>query len=499
MTPHNATTPPSAEAVARAKRRAEIAAEIRKGRPPSVEELECGAPFRLDSIEDDIALWVSESGVARWPENIGILLQSLTSAYNGELISQIWRSTRGSQLEDPRLEIYAAFSGDPAARQAFGLRLIREVAGECEGWERLAVGLAALTIGDPVWAHIESPAHLLSAGARILGDVDLAVEREVEYRPVDPEELDLVLEDRAELKARGLLDTLREGARPRLRVVPATPAGLAGARKGHWDPFGVIAGARLPLVLRGDVTAHAVALQSRFPHARQAISTVLRDLASADVVRFRPTLFVGRPGCGKTSLARAIAETVGLPVTVYSAAGSADSSLAGTSAQWHSSRPSVPLDLVRASRTANPLIVVDEIDKAARGSHNGSLVDALLGFLEPATARAYRDLSLEVEVDLSYVSWICTANNIRQVPGPLRDRLRVIEIPEPDWRHLGDLAGNILDDIARDRGLDRAWIEDLAQDELEVVHRAWTGGSLRRLRRVLEVIVDGRDHLLGRA
>jgi len=480
MTPHNATTPPSAEALARAKRRPLIAAEILDGRTPTLAELERGAPFLRGSLELDVARWTSR-------------------AYVPDDICRLWRETRS----DRRLEIYAAFSGDLEARQSLGLRLIREAADELEGWERLAVGLAALTLGDTVWQHIESPAHLLSAGARILGDVDLAVEREDEedaYRPLDPADLELVLEDRAELRARGLLDTLRAGVRPRARVVPAAPAGLAGARKGHWDPFSVIAGARLPLVLRGDVTAHAVALQSRFPHARQAISTVLRDLASADVIRIRPTLFVGRPGCGKTSLARAIAETIGLPVTVYAAGGAADSSLAGTSAQWHSARPSVPLDLVRTSRTANPCVVVDEIDKAAaRGGHNGSLVDALLGFLEPATARAYRDLALEAEVDLSHVSWIATANDPRRVPAALRDRFRVIEVPDPDWSHLGGLAQSILDDIARDRGLDRLWIGDLAEDELEVVRRAWPGGSLRRLRRVIEVLVDGRDQILGRA
>ena len=171
----------------------------------------------------------------------------------------------------------------------------------------------------------------------------------------------------------------------------------------------------------------------------------------------------------------------------------------GTSAQWNSARPSVPLDLIRSSGKANPLIVLDEVDKTDTDRRNGALVDALLGFLERGTASRYRDLALEVEVDLSHVSWIATANDLKSVPAPLRDRLRVVTVPDPTWSHVGDLSRRILDDIAAERGLDERWIEDLVPDEMEIVKAAWPGGSLRKLRRALEVLVDGRDQLMGRA
>ncbi|QZO00593.1 AAA family ATPase [Chenggangzhangella methanolivorans] len=308
--------------------------------------------------------------------------------------------------------------------------------------------------------------------------------------------LDEVMEDRGEIvRAPGGLARLRESRVTGLQVVPKQPAG-AGDRL--WRPFAAIAGRRLPLVRRGDVAAHRRALVRRAPHAAAAIDVILRDLTASELAWIRPTLLVGPAGAGKTSLARSIAEVIGLPVTTYAAGGIADASMMGTSAQWSTSRPSVPLDLIRSSGVANPLVVLDEVEKS-QASHNGSLVDALLAFLEPSTARRYRDLALEIEVDLSRVSWIATANKLDDVPRPLLDRFRIIRVEEPTWAHVGDLARGILDDIAAERDLDRRWLDELAQDELQVLRRAWNGGSIRRLRRALEVLVDGRDMAMRRA
>jgi len=102
-------------------------------------------------------------------------------------------------------------------------------------------------------------------------------------------------------------------------------------------------------------------------------------------------------------------------------------------------------------------------------------------------------------VDLSWVSWLLTANEVADVPAPLRDRCRVVEMPRPEWRHVGDLVRGILDDIASERDLDRRWIDELAGDELELVRKTWSSGSIRKLRRIVETIVDGRENFVGRA
>lgn len=307
----------------------------------------------------------------------------------------------------------------------------------------------------------------------------------------DADFLDAVMEDRAEFFV----------GRPAVGmvVVPSLPEpSKCGGRKDVVRSWDGLAGKRLRIVTRGDLPAQRDQLVARWPHAADVVDTVLRDLASDDRLRFRPTVFVGEPGSGKSSLARAIAETVGLPTQVVPLAGLADGSIAGTSAQWSTARESVPLQLVKSSRIANPCVIWDEVEKAV-DSQNGSATNALLPMLEPSTAGRIRDLALEVEVDLSMVSHFATANSLDGVPAPLRDRMRILAMPDPSWEHVGVLVRGILDDIAKERRLDRRWLDDLAEDELELLHQQWTGGSIRQLRRIVEVLIDGREMMWGRA
>ena len=71
-------------------------------------------------------------------------------------------------------------------------------------------------------------------------------------------------------------------------------------------------------------------------------------------------------------------------------------------------------------------------------------------------------------------------------------------MPEPTWEHLGVLSRQIVDRIAKERGVDSRWFAPLAEDELDLVRQAWPGGSLRQLTRIITTIVDGRDRLIGR-
>ena len=82
------------------------------------------------------------------------------------------------------------------------------------------------------------------------------------------------------------------------------------------------------------------------------------------------------------------------------------------------------MQLVYQHRCANPIVILDELEKAGTSKHNGSSSDSLLSFLEPSSARRIRDLALEVDVDQSAISYVATANSINDVPMPLRDRFK---------------------------------------------------------------------------
>ena len=173
--------------------------------------------------------------------------------------------------------------------------------------------------------------------------------------------------------------------------------------------------------------------------------------------------------------------------------GVGDASLLGTSRHWSSARPSLVLDLFQRSGSASPAIVLDEIDKVASGRHNGNLFDGLAGLLEPSSAQSFWDPFLEASVDASHVVWIATANDATALPGALRDRFRILDVPAPDAEHLDTLSVTMLRDIVRERGLHPDWARPLDGTERQAVAERWPAELLRALRRFLEAVVRTRD------
>ncbi len=259
------------------------------------------------------------------------------------------------------------------------------------------------------------------------------------------------------------------------------------------------AGKPMPLTQAPDPRAFAEGLWARFPWAGEAIDAYAADLVGAPYARVSPRILVGPAGCGKTAFARAILEAAGLDVTVYAAAGQMDGgSFAGTSRQWGTWRPSVPAQACLRLGKASHGIVVDEVEKAGTSRRWGRLDETLLPFLERgSTARAIFDPAFEIALDLSAVSLVLTANSLDGLAGPLRDRCQVLTWPAPRAEDLPVVAASILEDLRRERGLAEAWCPALDGEELDALS-AWRGGSLRPLRRMIEIVLAARETLAPR-
>ena len=222
--------------------------------------------------------------------------------------------------------------------------------------------------------------------------------------------------------------------------------------------------------------------------ATEVVWDALRMTAArGEPVVVPPLILVGDPGLGKSRWARRLAAMIDLPyVDIDASAGGVGFSLVGTERGWGSAQPGRPVETMLEKRVANPVVVVDEIDKSGGGmSSSGRLhtfSNALLTLLEPDTARRWTCPYFRVGFDMSRISWILTANEAGTVPAPLLSRCQVVHISEPTVEQLMELAGR---EGAR-RGLSAANMDAVLTVIGRLVWEQDQSVSVRDVMRVLE-------------
>jgi ATP-dependent Lon protease len=175
------------------------------------------------------------------------------------------------------------------------------------------------------------------------------------------------------------------------------------------------------------------ALDTRHWGLREAKERILEHLAVRELRGGEPAgpilCFAGPPGTGKTSLGEVIAAAMGRAFDRFSVGGVRDEAeIRGHRRTYVGAMPGRIAQSLRRAGVRDPVLMIDEIDKMASQGQGGDPTAAMLEVLDPAHNNAFADHYLNLPLDLSGVLFLCTANNVFDIPAPLRDRLEIIRI-----------------------------------------------------------------------
>lgn len=289
--------------------------------------------------------------------------------------------------------------------------------------QRLSLYLRRLKTPKTVSTHLED---LLSSTSSI--------------EPVAPFELSRLETARIKRRAKCLAERVFQQA-PTSRMKPDDRQRLDALRYG----------ADL-VVLTSEHRADEIAaeLHTDFPWMAPATELLwhgLRRAAHADApgLRLPPMLLDGPPGIGKSHWARRLAQLLRVPDMICEATNeNASFGLVGGQRAWSNAAPGRMVNFILTHRVANPVIIVDEVEKAgeaqSRQGTSFSLTAALLPLLEQLSAQRWTCPYFEVAFDMSWITWVLTSNDWRRLPEPLLSRCPPIHLPAPSLQHLDAFA-----------------------------------------------------------
>jgi ATP-dependent Lon protease len=200
---------------------------------------------------------------------------------------------------------------------------------------------------------------------------------------------------------------------------------------------------------------------------------------------------VGPPGVGKTSLGESVARALGRPFVRIAVGGVRDEAeIRGHRRTYVGARPGRVVRALTEAKAMNPVVLIDEVDKLQAGGWSGDPSSALLEVLDPAQNHTFRDHYLELDLDLSDVLFLTTANVLDTIPGPLLDRMELVQLDGYTEDEKVAIAKHHLFPRQRDKAGLRAEELDVTDAALHALVDGWTReAGVRNLERQLGKVV----------
>jgi ATP-dependent Lon protease len=226
--------------------------------------------------------------------------------------------------------------------------------------------------------------------------------------------------------------------------------------------------AQLPPTIFDDMDS----LSKRFPNFAAVVDFyrqefALAKLAENPVFSAQPLLVAGPPGIGKTFFCSELARIVNTNFEAIDMSSmTAGFVLSGNSSRWADSSYGKVVKALAHGRKANPLIVVDEIDKAGGDKRYDSL-GALYSLLEQETAKKFVDEALEIPIDASYAVWVATANYLERIPEPIRSRFTVVEVAAPTIEQMASVVDSVYAKVRENHSWGAMFHESLSQSVID--------------------------------
>ncbi|TCV90652.1 AAA family ATPase [Sulfurirhabdus autotrophica] len=207
-------------------------------------------------------------------------------------------------------------------------------------------------------------------------------------------------------------------------------------------------------IIKPSSTEGIDSLYESSPNFTEVIDNFKKHMSLAisgnEPMQITPILLLGEPGLGKTYFAKSVAKILGTGFEFISMSSlTAGWVLSGASSQWTNAKPGKVAQSLVNGEYANPLITLDEVDKAG-GDSRYDPMGALYSLLEQDTAKHFKDEFIEVSVDASHILWIATANDESSIPEPILNRMNVYTIERPDYEGSLKIALAVYQDILND-------------------------------------------------